>query len=243
MNPKIDAWDPLLDQNFGNGVKLRVRVISEASRIDINRALKETGQKTLRKLFDVWGAKEEAISMVVDSLIDWTDADDIRLLNGAEKADLLNQTRYSIPANRDFHSVSEMARVRGMDQIAALKPDWADYFTVNGNRRIDLQDASIDVMQAGGLSQEQAHMIDDLRRGPDKEPQTQDDFKIKNVSEFLKRVGISELQIQAIQSKFGAGLGPSRISSRAQINGTQYEIVVVSTRGAEDNALIAWDEQ
>ncbi len=43
-----------------------------------------------------------------------------------------------------------------MDEIAALKPDWADYFTVNGNRRIDLQDASIDVMQAGGPTSREA---------------------------------------------------------------------------------------
>jgi type II secretory pathway component PulK len=165
------------------------------------------------------------------------------LLNGAEKTELLNQTRYSIPANRDFHSVSEMERVRGMDEIAALKPDWADYFTVNGNRRIDLQDASIDVMRAAGLPEQRAILIDQLRRGADREAHTRDDLKIKNMTQFLRQVGLTDPDIQAVQSKFGAGLGPIRISSRAQVGGTDYEIVAVASRGAEDNAMVAWDEQ
>ncbi len=243
MHPKIEVWDSLLNQKFGDGRELHVKVVSEATRIDINRALKENGQKTLRKLFEIWGAKDEAISIAVDSMVDWTDGDDLRQLHGAEKSELLNQTQYSIPANRDFHSVSEMERVRGMDGIAALKPDWADFFTVNGNRRIDLQDASMDVMRAGGLTAEQARQIIDVRRGADHEEHTRDDYKIKNVTEFLRRVGLADPQIQALQSKYGAGLGPSRIESRARVGRTDYEIVVVSTRGAEDNALIAWDEQ
>jgi type II secretory pathway component PulK len=243
MHPKIEPWDSLLSQNFGGDRKLRVKVISEAARIDINRALKEKDQAMLRKLFEIWGAKETVISAAVSSLMDWIDPDDIRLLNGAEKDELRNQTRYSLPANRDFHSVSEMERVRGMDEIAALKPDWADSFTVNGNRRIDLQDAPIDVMRAGGLTTQQAAQIDQVRRGADREAQTKDDFKIKNVAEFLRKVGLSQVQIQALQARFGAGVGPMRISSRAKVSGTEYEIVVVSTRGAEDNALIVWDEQ
>ena len=243
MHPKIEPWDSLLDQKLGGGRELRVRVISEASRMDINRALKEPDQKTLRKLFEIWGAKQEVISAAVDSLVDWTDADDLRSLNGAEKSDLLKQTVYSLPANRDFRSVNEMERVRGMDAIAALNPDWADYFTVNGGRRIDLQDASIDLMRAGGLSEEQARMVEQVRNGADKLPQTKDDYKIKNMTEFLRRIGVSDDQMQLIQSKFGAGLGPTRINSRARIGGTDYRIVVVAARGAQDNGLIVWDEQ
>lgn len=243
MHPKIEPWDSLLNQNLGGGRKLRVRVISEAARVDINRALKEKDQAVLRKLFEIWGAKDQQISVAVDSLIDWTDPDDIHLLNGAEKDELRNQTRYSIPANRDFHSVSEMERVRGMDAIAAVKPDWADYFTVNGGRRIDLQDAPLDLMRAGGLTSEQARQIDEVRRGADREAQTKDDYKIKNVAAFLQKVGLPAQQIEAAQSKFSAGAGPVRIISRAKIAGTEYEIVAISTRGADDNALISWEEQ
>ncbi|MGH8046235.1 MAG: general secretion pathway protein GspK, partial [Chthoniobacterales bacterium] len=129
MHPKIDPWDPLLSQQFPGGSKLRVRVISESARLDINRMLKEKDHKTLKKLFEIWGAEPMESSTAVDSLVDWMDADDLRQNNGAEKDDLEKFPQYSIPANRDFHSVEEMEKVKGMDRIAALKPNWAEYFT------------------------------------------------------------------------------------------------------------------
>jgi type II secretory pathway component PulK len=242
MHPKIDPWDPLLMQQFPDHSRLRVRVISESARLDINRMLKEKDQATLSKLFDVWGAEPMEVSTAVDSLVDWIDANDLRQNNGAEKSDLERLPQYSIPANRDFHSVEEMEKVRGMDRIAALKPNWAEYFTVNGGRRIDLQDASIDVMRAGGLSVEQAKQVDLVRRGVDKEPQTRDDLKIKNATEFLRKIGLPELQLEAVQSKFNAGAGPMRIESRAELGGLEYRIVVIASRGGGENSLIAWDE-
>ena len=243
MHPKIEAWDPLLNQKLAGNRELRVRIISESSRLDINRMLREKDHPTLKKLFEIWGAKQDVVSAAIDSMVDWTDPNDLRSNNGAEKDDLFNKPQYSIPANRDFHSVSEMEKVRGMDGIAKLKPNWAEYFTVNGSRRIDIQDASIDLMRAGGLSEDQARQVDMVRRGADHEMQTKDDYKIKNLSEFLRRVGLSDLQLQSVQSRLGSGLSPTRIESRARVGGTEYRIVVVSARGAGENSLISWEEQ
>jgi type II secretory pathway component PulK len=246
MHPKIDPWDPLLNEKLPGGESLRVREMSEAARIDINRALKEPRQATLRQLFKNWGLDTDKISIVVDSLADWTDPDDIPRLNGAERASLEQQTQYSIPENRDFRSVTEMEKVRGMDLVAAVKPDWASYFTVYGGRRLDLQDASIDVLRAaGGLSEDQAMMIDRVRRGADGIPQTKDDFKIKNVGEFLEKVGLPELQAQAVAARFSVGMGPTRIESTARVGGTEYKIVAIAARGTggSDSTLVQWEEQ
>lgn len=241
-NSKIESWDPLLRQRFADGSSLRVKVVSESSRLDINRVLREKDHPTLKKLFQIWGADERVVSATVDSLVDWVDKDDLRSMNGAEKDDLIKFPQYSIPANRDFYSVSEMEKVRGMDRIAALKPDWAEYFTVNGSRRIDLQSAPVDILRAGGLSEEQAVQVDAVRRGEDKELGTKDDLKIKNTVEFLRRVGLSEAQMRQVQPRFGAGIEPTRIESRAKVGGTEYRIVVVASRGGGENAFISWDE-
>jgi general secretion pathway protein K len=246
MHPKIDPWDPLLNEKLPGGETLRVRVMSEAARIDINRALKEPRQATLRQLFKNWGLDTDQISIAVDSLADWTDPDDIPRLNGAERGSLEQQTQYSIPENRDFRSVTEMEKVRGMDLVAAVKPDWASYFTVYGGRRLDLQDASIDVLRAaGGLSEDQAMMIDRVRRGADGIVQTKDDFKIKNVGEFLEKVGLPELQAQAVAARFSVGMGPTRIESTARVGGTEYKIVAIAARGTggSDSTLVQWEEQ
>ncbi|MDD5200375.1 MAG: type II secretion system protein GspK [Terrimicrobiaceae bacterium] len=247
MNPKIELWDPLLDQRFPDGGRLRVRITSEGARLDINRLLKERGQKTLRRLFEIWNVPSDLVSIASDSLVDWTDADDLRSLNGAEREDLLKQSQYSLPANRDFRSVVEMEKVRGMDAVAAAKPDWAGAFTVHGGRRVDLQEASIDVMRAaGGLSTEDAQRIDQVRLGPDRLPQTRDDYKIKSVADFLERMGVSELDRKRAQTAFSAGTGPARIESKATVSGTTYTIVVIAVRGNGTNrepAMLDWEEQ
>ncbi len=63
-----------------------------------------------------------------------------------------------------------MARVRGMDAVARAKPDWKDYFTVYGNGKIDIQDASADVLEAAGLTSTQAEAIIEVRNGGDRLP-------------------------------------------------------------------------
>jgi type II secretory pathway component PulK len=247
MNSKIEVWDPLLDQQFADGSKLRVRITSEAARFDINRLLKEREQKTLRRLFEIWEVPAPTIALTVDSLVDWIDADDLHMLNGAERPELIRQTQYSLPANRDFRSVPEMEKVRGMDLIAAAKPDWAKIFTVRGGRRLDLQEATTDVMRAaGGLNLDQARQIEEARRGVDRLDQTRDDLKIKDVGQFLKSVGLTDTQRQLMQAKFGAGTGPARIESKATVAGTNYTITVIASRagaGGGETALLDWEEQ
>jgi general secretion pathway protein K len=242
MHPKIEPWDPLLTQQLADGGRLRVNVMSEAARLDINRVLREKERTMLKRLFQNWGAEPLEASTAIDSLVDWVDKDELRMNNGAEKPDLERLPQYSIPANRDFRSVAEMEKVRGMDRIAALKPDWAEYFTVNGGRRIDLQDASIDVMRAGGLSEDQAKQVELVRRGADKTHRTKDDLRIKNAQEFLRKIGLPEAQLQFVQANFSAGSGPTRIESRADVGGTEYRIVAVAGKGGE-NSLVSWDEQ
>lgn len=246
LHPKIEPWDPLLDQQFPDGRKLKVRVTSEGAKLDINRQLREKGQPTLRRLFTNWGLTSPEISTVIDSLIDWIDPDDQALLNGAERAQLEKEPQYSLPANRDFRSVGEMEKVRGMDLVAAAKPDWAKFFTVYGGRRIDLQEASIDVMRAvAGLTFEQAQQIDEARRGADHLPQTRDDLKIKNVGKFLDAMGLPPAQRNLALTKFTAGTGPTRIESKATIGRTDYTVSVVVSRGANggDGALMDWSER
>ncbi len=59
-------------------------------------------------------------------------------------------------------------------------------------------------------------MIDRVRRGADGVERTKDDFKIKNVGEFLEKVGLPELQAQAVAARFSVGMGPTRIESTAR---------------------------
>lgn len=245
-NARIEPWDPLLDQTLSDGSRLRVTVRSESARLDINRLLRERDRRTLKELLRIWEVPSEKVSQVVDSLVDWIDIDQFRGLNGAERDDLKDQTRYSLPANRDFRSVAEMEKVRGMDLVAAVKPDWAEYFTVNGGRRLSLQEAPVDILRAaGGLSAAQANAIELARNGPDRLPHTRDDVKIKDPAAFLDRIGLTEAQRQLVLSRFSAGGGLTRIESRATVGGLDYRIIAVANRAnaGGEGAVLAWEER
>jgi type II secretory pathway component PulK len=245
MNPRIERWDPLLRQKFPNGFELQVRTMSEAARLNINRLLKEPEQLTLRRLFDVWQIPPEDAGMIIDSLVDWIDPDDLRMPNGAERDDLLEQNRFSIPANRDFHSVAEMERVRGMDVVAAWKPDWQEFFTVHGGRRVDLQDAPIDTLQAvGEMPRDIAAQIAEVRLGADLEPDTRDDLRIEDVAGFFQQFGFVGPQADNAARRFGVRTEPTRIESSATVGGTTCRIVAVTNRAAGgEGGLISWEER
>lgn len=243
MNSKIQRWDPLMKQTFPNGFELKVRTVSEAARLNINRALKEPDQVTLRRLFNVWEIPPEEVGVIIDSLVDWIDADDLRMANGAERDDLLDQNRYSIPANRDFHSIAEMERVQGMDVVAAWKPDWREFFTVHGGRRVDLQDASVDMLQAvGDMPREVAEKIAELRLGADLEPDTEDDLKIEDVATFFQQLGFVGQRADAAVRRFSGRSEPTRIESTAEVGGTDYRIVAIVNRESGEGGLIGWEE-
>ncbi len=84
-----------------------------------------------------------------------------------------------------------MARVRGMDAVARAKPDWKDYFTVYGNGKIDIQDASADVLEAAGFTSTQAEAIIEVRNGGDRLPGTGDDTEIKDMNWVAEAAGIA----------------------------------------------------
>jgi len=87
-----------------------VRIIGEAGKININRAT----DRTLRRILGNLGLEGEARDVVVDSILDWRDPDDLYRLNGAE-----NDYYQSLPEpyrckNGNLDSVEELLLVRGV---------------------------------------------------------------------------------------------------------------------------------
>ncbi len=232
LNPQVERGNALLRQRFENGDALDVAVTSESARINVNEVLADENDETLADLFELWEIPEELSRVAVDSLRDWVDENDLRSLNGAEEEDLFGQTRYSIPENRNFISVDEMERVRGMDEVIAQRPNWEDVFSVYSLEQLDVQDASLDVLRvAVGLSTEQAGRLIESRNGPDEEPQTDDDLIFENLDQVASVVGLSESQRQALNSRFAVGVEPTRIESVGTTGGVSYRITVIVERG------------
>ena len=93
-----------------DGSTIQISVLDETSYIDLNYA----SDVLLRGLFISVGVPDVEADHLVDAIIDWRDADDLVHANGAERDQYEAAGMGYIPANANFQSVDELARVIGM---------------------------------------------------------------------------------------------------------------------------------
>jgi general secretion pathway protein K len=106
--------DDLFEGNWkqgtlGEGI-YEVRFIDEAGKINLNRATDDT----LRRILTHLGVEERQRNILVDSIMDWRDEDDLHRLNGAESDYYLKLATPYTARNGPFDSVEDLLWVRGM---------------------------------------------------------------------------------------------------------------------------------
>jgi len=102
------------------GAELRVTILDESAKVDLNAA----PAVLLKGLFRALGVAEPDADALADAVADWRDADDLRSLHGAEKADYAAAGRDYGPANAPFETIEELRQVLGMsdDLFRKLEP-------------------------------------------------------------------------------------------------------------------------
>lgn len=124
-----------------NSVQFFVRVDSESSRININKA----GDTVIRnKIKEIClndssfndsntGAAgydrkaDDLADEITDAILDWKDADDLVRLNGAEKEYYASHHKSFVPANGRFKKITELLMVKGVNRavfVGKLLKDW-----------------------------------------------------------------------------------------------------------------------
>ncbi len=119
---------PYEEYRPGRG-RFRYYLVNESGKIDLN-----TFPRGLMELFLAYhGLDEEGIEVVIDSILDWRDPDDLHRLNGAETDYYQALDDPYIPRNGRFQDPAEFFLVRG---TAALRNKFDPYevFTVNNGR-------------------------------------------------------------------------------------------------------------
>ncbi|MEP7276841.1 MAG: hypothetical protein ABI812_10830 [Betaproteobacteria bacterium] len=108
-----DAWAPDGRQHkwTDDGAQIFVTAVDETSKIDLNSAT----EALLKGLMTQVGELDaDAAARIVDAILDWRDADDLRRPNGAEEADYRAANLKYGPGNAPFESVGEFGRVLGV---------------------------------------------------------------------------------------------------------------------------------
>ncbi len=122
--------------------KVRVRVLSEAGKIDINKA----DQVLLQALLANIPEDEKMKLKLVDAILDWRDDDDLVHTNGAEKKEYKDAGLSYPPRNKPFQSLEELQLVLGMNEtiFLQLEPLMTVY---SGLPTVTLEEAAIEVLQ------------------------------------------------------------------------------------------------
>jgi type II secretory pathway component PulK len=244
-NPVVKRSDPLLHyEDGGAGEGYDAKVISEGGRFNINAIILQDDKALLKSMFMDWGLELEAAQEVADALTDWIDSDDDEQLNGAEKTYYEGEGRINQPFNRPFYDVNEVALVRGMDLVEALRPDWREWFTIWSGGGLDLNEAPAELIAAAAeIPVEQAIIIPETVRGTDGERDTLDDVPFENAADALDLLGIDAESRPDIAKRFTLNDATTRVESTGFAEGAKRKITVILRNRAGKPALLERTEE
>jgi general secretion pathway protein K len=156
---KADIFDGDWNEEALGGGAFRVRWVDEGGKININRA----DEETLRRVFTNLGVEEPTKAVLVDSIMDWRDPDDLHRTSGAENEYYRSLNPSYTAKNGPFDTVEDLLWVRGMtpelfygygdaqgDRAEnAQRAGLREIFTVDSPiDRVNLRTASADVIHA-----------------------------------------------------------------------------------------------
>jgi len=145
LNPDQNTrWraDGSIYQINSNDAKVRVRLLSETGKIDINKA----DQILLQALMAQAPVEEEQQTKIVSAILDWRDKDDLVHINGAEKKEYKAAGLNYQPRNKPFQNIEELQLVLGIDKSVFL---WIEPLVTvySGQPQVNVQLAAKEVLQ------------------------------------------------------------------------------------------------
>lgn len=241
-HPLIKPGDPLLRHRISAVESFEVVLGTEEGRLNLNALLTEQGKPVLERVFSSWGLSPADAQMVVATLMDWTDADDLKIRpDSAEKAEYARLGFPDLPLNRKFYSREEMEMVACAGMIEKVRLDWTSFFTLRGSGKLDLNTATAEAIAAAtGASLENAGHLVQSRQGPDGTPYTSDDTPLQSLEEALALLGLAGDQAENVKPLLALSGTMPRIESIGQAGEVRQRITVVIEKGAGAQQIAEW---
>jgi general secretion pathway protein K len=114
----------------------RVRLVDEAGKINVNRV----DEGTLRRVFVTLGVEEPRINVLVDSIMDWRDPDELHRANGAENDYYRSLTPPYTAKNGPLDSLEELLWIRGVSTELFFGQDADGGKGSDSGRRVGLRE-------------------------------------------------------------------------------------------------------
>ncbi len=156
---------------------------------------------------------------LAQSIMDWTDVDEIARLHGAEKDDYMKAGLLALPANGPFRDVEDLLNVKGMTPAiyAAVSP----YLTTLGAGLVNLNTAPTAVMKVlPGMTDQMLTTILGLRS------QGQ---RITSIGEVMQAANRGRPRAQGVQQ----AQQQQQFATRASILSNEVLLTIVSRKGPQ----------
>lgn len=147
----------------------RIRITGESGKIDLN-ALTDASGVVLNNLLVSMGVTKEEADSIVDSILDWKDADDLHRLHGTESDYYQSLPNPYRAKNAPFDTVEELALVKGVTPELLYgngkQKGLINYVTVySGSGKLSIDHASREILMAiPGMTEDIAAEIVSIRQ-------------------------------------------------------------------------------
>lgn len=130
----------------------RIKITDESGKINLN-GLTDGNGVVLKNLLMNNGVADDAATVIVDSVLDWKDRDNVHRLSGAEDEYYQSLSRPYKAKNSDFETLEELFLVRGLSSSILLgsgeKKGILPYCTIySKSDKINLNAAPLEVLKA-----------------------------------------------------------------------------------------------
>lgn len=239
LHPLVTRFTPLPPEELAPGAGYEIRMRSEGGKLNINWLLR--GEEPLKiTIFKQWlerrGLDFQQRETLVDCLLDYIDADNVKRLNGAE-----DDGNYH-PANRELRSVDELRLVRGTAPLTS-QAGWQDDLTVYSLGPIDLTSASEQILELlPGLGQSRIQKFVEMRRGRDGIDGTPDDYVFNDLQTVQQALMLTPAQFQQLQPLVSISDPTMEIRSIGHSGDTKRTIQVVARKAGGKPQILSWNE-
>ena len=242
MHPLVSKETDALTMEEGNDPGFRVRMVSEGAKLNLN-FLFNNGNPEERKLeiFKRWlenrGIDYQARDRMVDCILDWLDADNVKRTNGQEDA-----PNYHPPNRGTFLSVEELAEVAGTEPLTS-QPGWKDDLTVDSQGQIDLTSADAHILRLlPGVGDLGIERFLQWRRGGDGIDGTKDDPVIQKLETVQGYLGMTKTQWNALGGLITLRDNTWQIISEGWSGKVVRQVTVVVVKGSQNPQIRRWKE-
>jgi general secretion pathway protein K len=240
MHPLVSKETPALMMAEGQNPGFQVRMISEGGKLNVNTLLLGEDPRKI-EIFKRWleyrGIQFNDRERIVDCMLDYMDADNLKRLNGEE--DLQG---YHPPNRGQFISVDEVKQVIGLEQLTGTA-GWDNDLTIFSGGTIDITAAEAHILRLlPGLNDPGIEQFLQYRRGADQIDGTYDDPVFQKLDQAQPFLGINKAAFNALGGLIGLRDNAWHIHVDGWSGNVHRQLEVVVRKGGANPQILDWKE-